>query len=208
MARAGLESLIRANPALHIVNGSFPEAGDEPARQLGPSDDATADTEPDVVLAEIESRDDDNAVEALEDAANGVPVILLIHGPTREWGNALRHGVRAVLPSNVTAAQVAAAIEAAAAGLVVIHPGGVEDLIASRGMNAESPEILPEALTPREIDVLRLLAEGRGNKEIGSRLGISEHTVKFHVASIMGKLGAASRTEAVTLGIRRGIVLI
>jgi NarL family two-component system response regulator YdfI len=205
--RAGLESLIHAYPSLHIVNGSFPDSGYELGHQTGIGDDATADTESDVVLAEIENRDDDNAKETLEDAANGVPVILLVHGPAREWAYALRQGVRAVLPSNVTAAQVAAAIEAAVAGLVVLHPGEVEGLIASRGTN-ESSEVLPEALTPREIDVLRLLAEGRGNKEIGSQLGISEHTVKFHVASIMGKLGAASRTEAVTLGIRHGIVLI
>jgi DNA-binding NarL/FixJ family response regulator len=72
----------------------------------------------------------------------------------------------------------------------------------------DSSGTLPEALTPREIEVLRLLAEGVGNKEIASRLGLSEHTVKFHVASIMGKLGAESRTEAVTMGIRHGIILI
>jgi DNA-binding NarL/FixJ family response regulator len=65
-----------------------------------------------------------------------------------------------------------------------------------------------EALTPREVEILQLLAAGLGNKEIASRLGISDHTVKFHVASVIGKLGAASRTEAVTLGIRHGLVMI
>jgi two-component system, NarL family, response regulator YdfI len=67
---------------------------------------------------------------------------------------------------------------------------------------------LAEELTPREIKVLQMLANGWANKEIAARLSISEHTVKFHVASIVGKLGAASRTEAVALGIRRGIVLL
>ena len=67
---------------------------------------------------------------------------------------------------------------------------------------------LVEPLTRREIEVLQLLAAGLGNKEIASRLHISEHTAKFHVASIMSKLGAATRTEAVTLGIRRGLVMI
>jgi DNA-binding NarL/FixJ family response regulator len=62
-------------------------------------------------------------------------------------------------------------------------------------------------LTPREIEVLRALADGLGNKDIAERLGISEHTVKFHVASVMGKLGAASRTQAVTLGIQRHLVM-
>jgi DNA-binding NarL/FixJ family response regulator len=65
-----------------------------------------------------------------------------------------------------------------------------------------------EPLTPREIEVLRAMAEGLANKEIAVRLGVSENTVKFHVASVMGKLGAGSRTEAVMQGIRLGIVLI
>ena len=64
------------------------------------------------------------------------------------------------------------------------------------------------ALTPRELEVLALLAEGASNKLIARRLGISVHTAKFHVASIMAKLGAGSRTEAVTIGMRRGLVAI
>jgi len=64
------------------------------------------------------------------------------------------------------------------------------------------------ALTPRELEVLRMMAEGAANKTIAWKLGISEHTVKFHVASILGKLEAGTRTEAVTIGIRKGLVLI
>jgi DNA-binding NarL/FixJ family response regulator len=67
---------------------------------------------------------------------------------------------------------------------------------------------LAEPLTRREVEVLQMLAAGLMNKEIAARLNISEHTVKFHVASILGKLGAATRTEAVSLGIRRGLVLL
>lgn len=63
-----------------------------------------------------------------------------------------------------------------------------------------------EALTPREFEVLRMLADGLGNKEIANRLGISDHTAKFHVAQILAKLGAGSRTEAVAIGMRRGLV--
>jgi DNA-binding NarL/FixJ family response regulator len=63
-------------------------------------------------------------------------------------------------------------------------------------------------LTPREIEVLRMLAEGLGNREMASRLGISDHTVKFHISSILDKLGASTRTEAVTMGIRMGIILL
>jgi DNA-binding NarL/FixJ family response regulator len=163
--------------------------------------------EPDVVLAEVEGRDDENASLVLDDAANGASVVLLVRGAPTDWADALRQGVKAVLPSDVSGAQIAAAIEAAFSGLVVLHPSEVKSLVYSQKTN-EFPEALPEALTPREIEVLRLLAEGLGNKEIAARLGISEHTVKFHVASVMGKLGAGSRTEAVTLGIRRGVVLI
>jgi DNA-binding NarL/FixJ family response regulator len=69
-------------------------------------------------------------------------------------------------------------------------------------------EPLTEHLTARETVVLRLMASGLGNKEIASRLDISEHTVKFHVSSVLAKLGAASRTEAVTIGIVRGLVAV
>jgi DNA-binding CsgD family transcriptional regulator len=67
---------------------------------------------------------------------------------------------------------------------------------------------LIEPLSAREREVLQMVAAGSGNKEIAAKLGISEHTVKFHVASILGKLGAESRTEAVALGIRRGLVML
>jgi DNA-binding NarL/FixJ family response regulator len=69
-------------------------------------------------------------------------------------------------------------------------------------------EELLEPLTPREQEVLRMLALGLANRQIASRLNISEHTIKFHVAAILGKLGAASRTEAVAIGIRHGLILL
>jgi NarL family two-component system response regulator YdfI len=71
---------------------------------------------------------------------------------------------------------------------------------------AEESEWIEEPLTPREIEVLELLAEGRSNKSIAERLGISDQTVKFHLASIFGKLGASTRTEAVRLALRRGLI--
>ena len=72
----------------------------------------------------------------------------------------------------------------------------------------EAEDELPEEITSRETDVLRMLAEGLVNKDIAARLGISEHTVKFHISSILDKLGASTRTEAVTLGIRSGLIPI
>jgi DNA-binding NarL/FixJ family response regulator len=70
----------------------------------------------------------------------------------------------------------------------------------------DSPSL--DELTPRELEVLRMLAEGVGNREMASRLRISDHTVKFHISSILDKLGASTRTEAVTLGIRAGLILL
>lgn len=203
VVKAGLESLLRAYPQLQIVG--------EPSDELDASDDSPdnllADSEPDVVLAETD--DGESAAEDLyfDASAGGAPLVLLVPYPAAVSADAFRRGVKAVLPSNVTGAQIAAAIEAVAAGLGVFDPAAIEIFPIVRAANAPAGQFL-EALTPRETEVLRAMAEGLANKEIAARLGISENTIKFHVASVMGKLGAASRTEAVMLGIRHGIVLI
>ncbi len=200
VVRAGLESLLQNHPSLRVMRSAFD--GDDAA------DDGTGDVAPDVIVAELDGRDDDALAGVRNAAVDGIPVVLLVPGSAVEWADMLRRGVRAILPTNATGSQIAAATEAAAAGLVVLHPAEVETLLHTPQPATEAPAALPEVLTAREIGVLRLLAEGLANKEIASRLELSEHTVKFHVASIMGKLGAASRTEAVMLGIRHGIVLI
>jgi DNA-binding NarL/FixJ family response regulator len=82
-------------------------------------------------------------------------------------------------------------------------------LLARQGIFHDSDSEGPaETLTEREREVLRLVSEGLGNKEIAVQLAISDHTVKFHISSILGKLGAASRTEAVSQGIRKGFITI
>jgi len=104
----------------------------------------------------------------------------------------------AVLSRDVSEEALVAAIHAAAAGLMVTDP----DLQA-----AEVPRLAGDLeLTPREMEVLRLLAEGLPNKGIAYALGISDHTAKFHVGQILSKLDAGSRTEAVTVAIRRGLL--
>ena len=148
----------------------------------------------DVVIAEDEAPADF--------AESGPPVILLTDDP--QWtAETLRGGVRAVLPRELTAAEIVAAVEAAAAGLVVMHPRDLEALLPA----AHTARPI-ESLSPREVEVLGMMAEGISNKEIAARLGISEHTVKFHVAQIMGKLRAGTRTEAVMVGVRMGLVMI
>ena len=103
----------------------------------------------------------------------------------------------AQLPTNASVEQILAAIEAVAVGLAVLHPDHV---------GLVGPLAAEDALTPREREVLQTLAVGLGNREIAARLGISEHTAKFHVSQILAKLNAATRAEAVSIAIRRGLV--
>jgi DNA-binding NarL/FixJ family response regulator len=137
--------------------------------------------------------------------ANGPPVVVLTNEPIEEMP--LGHSIRAWLPINSSASELGAAIVAAANELIVLTQNQLSEwLSGSRSAHANGFEI--EALTPRELQVLRMLADGLGNKEIAGQLNISDHTVKFHVAQILAKLRASSRTEAVSIGIRRGIVPI
>ena len=101
--------------------------------------------------------------------------------------------------------QIAAALHGVINDLVVLDP----DFVAAPLTFIEpSPAPLPERLTAREMEVLQLLSEGLPNKVIAQKLGVSEHTVKFHVNAIMGKLGAQSRTEAVVRATRLGLILL
>lgn len=105
-----------------------------------------------------------------------------------------------VLPEDAGPTQLDAALRAAAAGLIVRLP-----VLPQAGFAPLPDESLP-ALTPREIEVLSALADGLSNKAVARRLGISPHTVKFHIESLFRKLGAATRAEAVAKGLRRQIV--
>lgn len=114
---------------------------------------------------------------------------------------ALRAGVRGVLSGDATAHEIESALAAVNDGLVVTAPEFVSGL-------HPAAEEMAEPLSERELEVLDLLAEGLSNKLIAHRLSISEHTVKTHVAAIFAKLGASSRTEAVSQAIRRGLVML
>jgi len=166
--------------------------------------------EPDIVLIEASGEQFEAVIDSLaaSQLASEVTIVVLSdHSEPRWVTEALRAGVRAVLPTDISAGQLVVSLEAAAAGLIVMHPTEVGAMYALTSASHPLAE-LPEPLTRRENEVLQTLASGLANKEIAARFAISEHTVKFHVASILGKLGAGSRTEAVTLGIRRGLVLL
>ncbi len=201
LIRAGLQSML-ADSRVDIV-ASAPD--------LESTSGQLVDVEPDVVLVEAAPDTHEEFLNTLEhtEIAHDYPVMVLSEQIKAAWvSDALRAGVRAVLPRDVAPEQLRAALEAAAAGLVVVHPSELNTVLpATVGSSAPVDELL-EPLTRRECEVLQMLAAGLANKEIAARLTISDHTVKFHVASILGKLGVSTRTEAVSVGIRRGLVLL
>ena len=129
-----------------------------------------------------------------------IPVVILCSEPDSGIFKRILHSRAGgmILQTDISSEQIVQAIKSVAAGFLVFDSA----LMPQR--SEDDP--LAEPLTPREGEVLRLLAEGSGNKEIAARLNISEHTIKFHIRSILGKLGAASRTEAVTRGLRSGLI--
>ena len=139
-----------------------------------------------------------------EAPALGAPVLALVPDETAGEG-ALSAGVRGLLFRDVASAPLLAALRAVARGLSVFDPA----LTGLRApLRAASPAPGPEALTPREREVLALLAEGLSNKEIAERLAISDHTAKFHVNAVLAKLGVQRRTEAVVRAARLGLVTL
>ena len=217
VVRAGLESLLATSPALTVVgHSSGLSVVDERASETLAAQ--ISQLRPDVVIAEFEGRVQGELERLIAGVSDGdesraTSIVLL----TDEYhdlltSDAVRAGVRAALPRASTGDQIIAAVEAVAAGLFVFYPDSIDslpNLTPSReSTETVGPTSKVDALTEREIEVLRMLAEGLGNKTIAYRLGISEHTVKFHVSSVIAKLGASGRTEAVTIGIRRGLIMI
>jgi len=203
VVRAGLEAILAVSPALQVVGSSATPS--MLAQQ-------TEVLRPDVVVAVLEPRGDSPVSSLLAlGAETGLPALVLLTDDPEsvESVEALRYGARAVLPHDAQPAEIVGALHAAAAGLVALHLEHTAPLLPHlTAVRRTLPTAQGETLTPREIEVLGMLAEGTGNKIIARRLGISEHTVKFHVGSILAKLNASSRTEAVTLGVRQGLILL
>ena len=199
--RAGLEAIVNRIPRLKLV-GSVPLLSGIFAQ--------VRTLQPDVIVADFDRPDPQFIVNISQTAAARQSVVALIDAPTVAWtAHALRIGVKAILQRDAPSEEIACAIQAAHAGLILVDSAVMQDL--ARHVHVEDSESLLETLdelTPREIEILRMLAEGLGNKQIAAQLGISEHTVKFHISSILDKLGASSRTEAVTSGIRMGLILL
>jgi two-component system nitrate/nitrite response regulator NarL len=159
---------------------------------------------PDVILWDLSDTDRGIGSELLAVLDLATPVIVL-GDDEMLIAEAVAAGAKGALPRRVDPGPLVAAVRAVGEGLVVIDPDFPAGVLPARGELSGSP---PEELTTREIEVLQLLAEGLPNKQIALRLGISEHTVKFHVDAILGKLGAHSRTEAVTRAARLGLLVL
>jgi DNA-binding NarL/FixJ family response regulator len=198
--RASLEQLPQEDPSITVVG-----TVDGLSALLGLVEKHRID----IVLAEarLDARLADWQVQELQ------PLRILILDRTDEESglDALRTGASAILPRTASGKEFVAAINAAAQGFVVVQRERLDALLKSEPrlddkLSQRDDEGAP--LTPRELEVLAAMADGLSNKAIARRLAISFHTAKFHVAAILEKLGADTRTEAVIKAAQRGVVML
>ena len=190
LALAGLVALLEAEQGLQVIAAhDMTDEPDEP--EIGPAQVAIID------LGWERADPQDERLEVWLDL--GLPILVLLEAADRP-AFATHSFAAGQLARHRDGAAIHVAAAALAAGLQVIDP--------ELGPNPPKPVQIPERLTDRELDVLRLLAEGQSNRAIGQNLSISEHTVKFHVTSILSKLGAESRTEAAVRGVRAGLIVL
>jgi two-component system, NarL family, nitrate/nitrite response regulator NarL len=187
LVRSGLVSLLGTEPDLSVLS--------EPSV---PDSARLAETGTALIVLDL---GDGLSVER-SFAAERIPTLALVRD-TEEALDALHAGARGVLQRSVDGERLLAALRALAAGVAVFEPALLRALLAGRVTPADA-----QTLTPRETEVLELMAEGLSNKLIADQLKISDHTAKFHVNAILNKLGAGTRTEAVVLAARRGLLML
>lgn len=200
VVRAGLAAVVGSANSQMTVLGSAADL-DSFTREIG-------ELQPDVVLLDLGSNPQPFIWEKLlliQEEQDSVEFLMIVKEPeTIDLEAAIRSGIRGILLGESTESEIIAGLIAIASGLVVLHPDFL-DLLSIREKVATTPVI---TLTPREIDVLEMLGSGLGNKAIAKQLQISEHTVKFHISSIFQKLAVSTRTEAVTVGVRLGLIML
>lgn len=195
LARTGLAALLSATPDVAIVGQTSP-GGD-----LGVELDIYR---PDLIVWDLGWEVVSGLEKLTELAEPHIPVVALLadEDTAAEVWNA---GVNGLLPQRIRAGELMAALRAVGEGLFILHPSLAAAIMPPKKTSIAEPKV---ALTPREFDVLQQLARGLTNKAIAHDLAISEHTIKFHVNAIMSKLGAQSRTEAVVIATRLGLILL
>ena len=180
---------VRANLRDQLAEGAIEVVGDVSVETLeAPTRDV------DVLVVDAPNGMVDGLA-ALDELA--IPIVMLADDPYR--AAMPRRAPRALLSRDLSAEELAAAVTAVAHGMTVFGPGKA---------GADPASLVDDALTARELDVLRLVAGGLTNKAIAQRLGISEHAVKFHMRTLLAKLQAATRTEAVSVAVRRGLLAL
>ena len=196
---AGLHAALAADPRVEIVGGVS-----------HPTETELTSFQENVILFDGLEEDIDEFLSSSFKEHRSRRIVLLAEDLTRaETVRLMQSGVQAILPRDSSATEITSALEAVSEGLVAFSPDFLRLLLPTPSERAELDfEYLNDPLTTREAEVLALLAGGAGNKEIAAQLRISEHTAKFHVSSILSKLGATTRTEAVSRGYRLGLILI
>ena len=199
--QAGLHAAVSADPRFEIVDRLSHAAETVPG---------LSGVQEDVILFDGLEGDIDEFLSGSFKEHRSRRVVLLAEDLTRvETVHLMQSGVQAILPRDSSASEITSALEAVNEGLTTFSPDFLRLLLPTPLEGGEQEfEYLNDALTARETEVLALLAGGAGNKEIAGQLRISEHTAKFHVSSILSKLGATTRTEAVSRGYRLGLILI
>ena len=195
LARTGLAGVLAAHADVRVVGQSAVRGDLDVMLRAG---------RPDVVVWDLGWNAEASLDAMAEHASDFPPIVALLGGP-EHTAEAIRSGARGLVGREADVDTLAAAVLAVWRGLRVIDPG-LEPLQPGVDDRPIPPPLEP--LTGRELDVLRLVAEGLPNKAIAARLGVSDHTVKFHLNAILRKLGAQSRTDAVVRATRLGLLLL
>ncbi|HEX9095329.1 MAG TPA: response regulator transcription factor [Candidatus Dormibacteraeota bacterium] len=199
LARGGLGAMLEGMPQVKAVG----LAGTAEAASLA------GQLLPDVVLLDVGDGEleDLDAIARLAAAQPGLPIVALA-ADQGALAQALGFGASALLPAAVDSETLAAALLASARGLVSIPRQEIATLLPHEERIEPALQAPTESLTPRELEVLQLMARGLTNRQIARRLEISEHTVKFHAGAVLGKMNARSRAEAVARAIGLGWLLV
>jgi NarL family two-component system response regulator LiaR len=195
VVRSGLSAFLMVSPDLELVGEA--ENGQQAVTRAGL-------LQPDVILMDLMMpvMDGVAATAAIKQQYPAIQIVALTSFEEDELvHNALKAGAIGYLMKNVTARELAAAIRSARAGRMTLSSEAAQALIRANQQAQET-----EALTERELDVLKLMVEGLNNAEIADRLAVSLSTIKYHISNILGKLGVDNRVAAVTMAIQRKMV--
>jgi DNA-binding NarL/FixJ family response regulator len=196
IVRDGLRTVLGTQPDFEVVGEAG--SGHEVVQKV-------SDLRPDVVLLDLEMPEVDgvDALRLMRDAYPEVKAIVFTAFDTDERIlGAVKAGAQGYLLKGAPREQIFEAVR-------VVHAGGslLQPIVASKLLHQISQgQQEPRSITPRELDVLQLMARGLQNKEIAAELSITERTVKFHIGSILSKMGASNRTEAVSTAVQRGLI--